>query len=55
MGSSRLTKVMIRRCDKSEFEVINAIINDSAQAYKGVIPPTAGKNPICLETNSNMR
>ena len=36
---------MIRRCGKSEFEVINAIINDSAQAYKGVIPTDCWKEP----------
>jgi N-acetylglutamate synthase-like GNAT family acetyltransferase len=29
---------MIRRCDDRDFEVIWAIINDGAQAYKGVIP-----------------
>jgi len=36
---------MIRRCDESECEVINAIINDSAQAYKGVIPTDCWKEP----------
>ncbi len=36
---------MIRRCDESEFEVINAIINDSAQAYKGVSPTDCWKEP----------
>ena len=29
---------MIRRCDDHDFEQIFAIINDGAQAYKGVIP-----------------
>jgi GNAT superfamily N-acetyltransferase len=29
---------MIRRCDGRDFEVIWAIINDGAQAYKGTIP-----------------
>ncbi len=29
---------MIRKCDKSDLVVILEIINDSAQAYKGVIP-----------------
>jgi N-acetylglutamate synthase-like GNAT family acetyltransferase len=29
---------MIRRCDDRDFEAIWAIINDGAQAYKGVIP-----------------
>ncbi len=36
---------MIRRCDKSEFEVIHSIVNDSAQAYKGVIPTDCWKEP----------
>jgi GNAT superfamily N-acetyltransferase len=29
---------MIRRCDDRDFELILAIINDGAQAYKGIIP-----------------
>lgn len=29
---------MIRRCRKTDFEIINEIINDAALAYKGVIP-----------------
>ena len=29
---------MIRRCDDRDFELIWAIINDGAQAYKGIIP-----------------
>jgi hypothetical protein len=29
---------MIRRCEDGDSEVIWAIINDGAQAYKGVIP-----------------
>ena len=29
---------MIRRCNESEFDSIWAIVNDGAQAYKGVIP-----------------
>ena len=29
---------MIRCCNHSDFEVIWAIINDGAHAYKGVIP-----------------
>jgi len=29
---------MIRRCDDRDFEEIWAIINDGAQAYKGIIP-----------------
>jgi hypothetical protein len=29
---------MIRRCDDRDLEPIWAIINDGAQAYKGIIP-----------------
>lgn len=36
---------MIRLCDHSEFEGIHAIINDAAQAYKGVIPSDRWKEP----------
>lgn len=36
---------MIRRCDGSDFEAIYAIVNDSAQAYKGVIPADRWRSP----------
>ncbi len=36
---------MIRTCDPSEFEVICEIINDAAQAYRGVIPADRWKDP----------
>lgn len=36
---------MIRQCRNSEFEMIYAIINDAAQAYKGVIPADCWKEP----------
>ncbi len=36
---------MIRKCLDSEFEIIYEIINDSAQAYKGVIPMDCWKEP----------
>ena len=36
---------MIRRCDDREFELIWAIINDGAQAYKGVIPEDCWTEP----------
>lgn len=36
---------MIRRCDSREFETIYAIINDAAQAYKGIIPADRWKEP----------
>ena len=36
---------MIRKCLDDEFEIIYEIINDSAQAYKGVIPMDCWKEP----------
>ncbi len=36
---------MIRQCDDSEFETIYGIINDTAQAYKGVVPVDRWKEP----------
>jgi N-acetylglutamate synthase-like GNAT family acetyltransferase len=36
---------MIRRCDERDFELIWAIINDGAQAYKGVIPADCCAEP----------
>ena len=36
---------MIRRCDESDFDRIWAIINDSAQAYKGIIPADRWTEP----------
>ena len=36
---------MIRQCDTREFEMIYSIINDAAQAYKGVIPVHCWKEP----------
>jgi len=36
---------MIRRCTDSDFEKICEIINDAAQAYKGIIPPDHWKDP----------
>ena len=36
---------MIRRCDGRDFEVIWAIINDGAQAYKGTIPADRWTEP----------
>jgi len=36
---------MIRRCDERDFEVIWAIINDGAQAYKGTIPADRWTEP----------
>jgi N-acetylglutamate synthase-like GNAT family acetyltransferase len=36
---------MIRRCDNNDFETIYSIINDAAEAYKGVIPVDRWKIP----------
>lgn len=36
---------MIRRCIQSDFEAIHEIINDAAQAYRGVIPPDRWHEP----------
>ena len=36
---------MIRRCDERDFELIWAIINDAAQAYKGIIPADRWTEP----------
>ncbi|MGQ9514638.1 MAG: GNAT family N-acetyltransferase [Thermoproteota archaeon] len=37
---------MIRRCKDNEFDTLYIIINDSAQAYKGVIPDDCWKEPF---------
>ena len=36
---------MIRRCDNSDFDTIWTIINDGAQAYKGIIPADRWTEP----------
>jgi GNAT superfamily N-acetyltransferase len=36
---------MIRRCDDQDFELIRAIINDGAQAYRGTIPEDRWTEP----------
>ena len=36
---------MIRRCDDSDFDQIWAVINDGAQAYRGVIPADRWTEP----------
>jgi N-acetylglutamate synthase-like GNAT family acetyltransferase len=36
---------MIRRCEDRDFELIWAIINDGAQAYKGIIPADRWTEP----------
>ncbi len=36
---------MIRRCEEKDFDTVFEIINDAAQAYKGIIPPDRWKAP----------
>ena len=36
---------MIRQCGDDEFETVHSIINDAAQAYRGVIPVDCWKEP----------
>lgn len=36
---------MIRRCDGRDFELMWAIVNDGAQAYKGIIPSDRWTEP----------
>ncbi|HLJ50423.1 MAG TPA: GNAT family N-acetyltransferase [Bryobacteraceae bacterium] len=36
---------MIRHCEKQDFDSIWSIVNDGAQAYKGVIPPDCWTDP----------
>lgn len=36
---------MIRRCVENDFETLYSIINDAAEAYRGVIPPDRWKEP----------
>jgi GNAT superfamily N-acetyltransferase len=40
---------MIRPCRDTEFDLIHAIINDAALAYKGVIPADCWKEPYMTE------
>lgn len=40
---------MIRKCRDSDLAVIYSIINDAAQAYKGVIPQDCWKEPYMAE------
>jgi len=40
-----IEKVMIRQCTDIDFETLYAVINDSARAYKGVIPADCWREP----------
>ena len=46
---------MIRRCSEDDFKTIFEIINDAAQAYKGIIPAGSWKEPISPRKNWRMR
>lgn len=39
----------IRRCEGDDFERIGAVINDSAQAYQGIIPEDCWTDPYMAE------
>lgn len=39
------TRGLIRKCADGDFETIHEIVNDAAQAYKGVIPQDCWKEP----------
>ena len=36
---------MIRKCTDDEFDTVDAIINDAAEAYRGIIPSDRWKVP----------
>ena len=40
---------MIRKCEDRDFETLYEIINDSARAYKGVIPPDRWHEPYMMK------
>jgi len=39
------TTTPIRRCTIGDFQIIYAVINEAAEAYRGVIPPDCWKDP----------
>jgi GNAT superfamily N-acetyltransferase len=40
---------VIRKCEETEFDIIYTIVNQAAQAYKGIIPPDRWKEPYMPE------
>ncbi|HEY3317107.1 MAG TPA: GNAT family N-acetyltransferase [Coriobacteriia bacterium] len=36
---------MIRACDEADFDTILAVVNEAAEAYRGVIPPDRWREP----------
>ena len=43
------TGSMIRRCHDADLEIVRAVINDSAQAYQGIIPDDCWTDPYVAE------
>ncbi len=42
---SQTSKLAIRRCQPADLDTMNRIINDAAQAYRGIIPADRWKEP----------
>ena len=40
-----MTDLLIRRCNDGEFETMYVIINDAAEAYRGIIPADRWQEP----------
>lgn len=38
-------RTLIRRCDENDFETLFEVVNDAAQAYRGIIPADRWKEP----------
>jgi len=45
LNAGNVTKRMIRGCEWNDFDAIWSIINDGAEAYRGVIPPDRLRTP----------
>jgi GNAT superfamily N-acetyltransferase len=45
MGRDDLAGIGIRPCGEDDFDSVFAIVNDAAQAYRGVIPPDRWREP----------
>lgn len=41
---------MLRACNREDVEAIHAIVNEAAEAYRGVIPPDRWKEPYLSRT-----
>ncbi len=40
---------MVRRCEENDFKAIYSIVNDAAEAYRGIIPADRWKEPYMPE------